>query len=894
MSSEGCQQCSGIDACRRSTEDTGDDDDTNNSIITLRLNVFHGGITDWLSPHIPTFVNQTAHLYNLNVTIEIVSFDSEARMGVWLDKYVFNSTEYDGYVVPAHYLPTLTENDQLEDLTDFVVNDMHDDWGDILPFVRRWNAIYNNQIRGIPLTQDVALMLYHKVLFEKYNRTVPRTWDEYTQEAEFFNGLLEGPGGSPIYGSCKRRGLGCGNSNDVFSIMSPYAQANGPEEGVLIDFANKTALLGEPFKQSLKHLDDQIKYGPPDEFTMTDEGITHCAVLFFLQRKCALFYGITNGALLNQPYYMYKDFLGVAALPGSSKILDRSTGKLKECTIESCPHSIYEEGIGLVNYAPAWGVTNWVGAVHAGKGELRKKLSKEFFALVGRDSLNDVIQNTTENKKIPNPHRRSHLVLDDWLAKGYDEEFAESYITAYESTESLNVAKYPPVDGSLDMIVALENVVFQYVNSTRGNGNEALQSGTEAALKTTFEGIIDSKGRDVIFRQYEKYLDVYKEPSTDQYLNNDLQVYGLFLSGAVLLTSLGIVAWMRKYRNEYVVIHSQPQVLKVALCGSVLMGAAIVPRSLDDKWLSIENCSAMCVLYPWVYFVGLGTMLSALFSKIERIILIHEKPNEGLSLHVSFNELKKSFIFAVVPNVLILLVWTIFRPNYWERSKLDDTDDEFASAHPDTFGRCVGNDANYTIIYFVLLLYNFGISFAQCLRLYRCTHNQKVSLDSLEDKWIVSAIMATFEFWLIGLPVLLLMADNYYYDYFVEVSLFALTALSSLAFLFAPKYFYLRDKLRNRGPFAEGMSSEKGYKIRSDDPNKFLRAEEMTDGDEGLLFRTLSSGYEGVGESGHNDELRKRLIVLEEENRNMKHVVGELEEREIEAIPPSMFSQVTT
>uniref|UniRef100_A0A7S2KD76 G-protein coupled receptors family 3 profile domain-containing protein n=1 Tax=Leptocylindrus danicus TaxID=163516 RepID=A0A7S2KD76_9STRA len=627
---------------------------------------------------------------------------------------------------------------------------------------------------------------------------------------------------------------------------------------------------------------------------MTNEGISHCAVLLFLQRRCALYYGITNGALLDMPYDMYKNFLGVAALPGSKKILDRSTGKLKECTIDTCPHSIYQEGLGLVNYAPAWGPTNWVGAVHAGKGQVKKQLMKEFFALVGRDSMSDVILNTTVRKLIPNPHRRSHLVVDDWLAKGYDEEFAESYITAYESTESLNVAKYPPVEGSLKMIVALESVVYQYVNSTRGYGNEAIQSKTEAALKTTLEAIIDDTGRDIIFSQYEKYLDVYKEPSTDQYLNNGLRVYGLCLSGAVLLTSFGIVAWMRKYRNEYVVIHSQPQVLKVALCGSVLMGAAIVPRSLDDKWLSIENCNAMCILYPWVYFVGLGTMLSALFSKIERIILIHEKPNEGLSLHVSFDELKKSFIFAVVPNVLILLVWTIFRPNHWERSSLDDDVDEFASAYPDTVGRCVGDDANYTIVYFVLLLYNFCISFAQCLRLYNCTQNQKVSLDNFEDKWIASAIMVTFEFWLIGLPVLLLMADNYSYDYFVEVSLFALTALSSLAFLFVPKFFYLRDKLRNRGPFAEGVSSEQGYKIRSDDPNKFLRTDDNTDGGEGLLFRSLSLGYNGVDESDNNDELRKRLIVLEEENRNMKHAVDELEERETEAIPPSMFSQVTT
>lgn len=621
----------------------------------------------------------------------------------------------------------------------------------------------------------------------------------------------------------------------------------------------------------------------------------------FLQRKCALFYGYNNGALLGQSYDLYKDFVGVAHLPGSRKILDRSTGGLVECTAQTCPYAKYEEGLGLVNYAPASGSIPWVGVVDRKKGPERKIIVRDFFALVGNHSLGDVIRETNQTKLMPNPYRRSHLFIDDWLEKGYDEEFAKSSIAAYDSAESINVALYPPVNGVVDMIIMLENGVHQYLNATRGYSNEFTHEKTEASLKMMLEDQIDKNGRNDIFEQYEKYLDQYKEPSSNQYLDGGLQAYGLFLSGAVLFTSFAFVAWMRKHRKEYVVIHSQPQVLNIACCGIVLMGAAIIPKTMDDKWLSIESCNNMCVLYPWLYFVGLSMMLSALFCKIERIILVHEKPNDGLSLHVSFDELKKSVMYSVMPNVVILLIWTIFRPNYWERSYVHDDEDTFLSSYPDTVGKCVGDNANYTVIYIVLLLYNYSICFTRCIRLYKCTQNGKVTLDNWEDKWITSAIMATFEPWLIGIPVLLLLANNYSSQYFVEVSLFAFTALASLAFLFVPKYFYLRDKRSNQGPFAESALSEQGYKIRSDDPNKFLQhnseIEEKSDGEEGLLFLTILSVYHGGEEDDGNDELRKRLIALQEENKDMKNALQEFKEeekREIEAIPPSMFLQVTS
>ena len=59
----------------------------------------------------------------------------------------------------------------------------------------------------IPIDGDVLLMYYRSDLLEEFDQPIPRTWEEYAQVAEFFDGMIYN--GTRLYGSCLGRTPGC-------------------------------------------------------------------------------------------------------------------------------------------------------------------------------------------------------------------------------------------------------------------------------------------------------------------------------------------------------------------------------------------------------------------------------------------------------------------------------------------------------------------------------------------------------------------------------------------------------------------------------------------------------------------------------------------------------------
>ena len=89
---------------------------------------------------------------------------------------------YDGYTLGPHLFGDLDLLEGLHDLTQYVRESGSVlAWNDIFLFNREMGAVYDRKIVGIPIDGDVHSLYYRIDLFEKYNKTPPATWEEYTE-----------------------------------------------------------------------------------------------------------------------------------------------------------------------------------------------------------------------------------------------------------------------------------------------------------------------------------------------------------------------------------------------------------------------------------------------------------------------------------------------------------------------------------------------------------------------------------------------------------------------------------------------------------------------------------------------------------------------------------------
>jgi len=95
-------------------------------------------------------------------------------------------------------------------------------------------------------------------------------------------------------------------------------------------------------------------------------------------------------------------------------------------------------------------------------------------------------------------------------------------------------------------------------------------------------------------------------------------ILGYVLGGIVIVASMGFMMWAFVNRTQQVVRSSQPIFLAMICIGTLLMGAAIVPLSIDDS----DNKHAAdiaCMCVPWLVNTGFTVAFSALFSKTWRL-----------------------------------------------------------------------------------------------------------------------------------------------------------------------------------------------------------------------------------------------------------------------------------
>ena len=414
-----------------------------------------------------------------------------------LTDFATGTNSYDAAVFAPQWMVDYIEPGYLEDITSRVKGDAALKWDDIGAFFRDFSATYNGKVYTIPLDGDFQMVYYRSDLLKQANMAPPKTWDDYLAIAKAFQGKDLDGDGKPDYGSCIAKKRNAQSYWMILSVAGGFLQAKGTGQGLFFDTDTMQPLTNnEAFKKALSVYVETTKYAPPDEINL-DVGDTRG---LFTSGRCALTidWGDIGTLAVDPATSKVQDKVGAVILPGSKQVLDRASGKLVDCTKDTCPYAT--DGI---NHAPFAAFGGWSGAINAAKDQKVKDAAYDFLSYMSQPEQSNV--DVTIGKTGFNPYRTSQFAnLDLWKKAGMSEAAANDYLGAIK--ESLNSPNMV-----LDLRVPQNQRYEQIVLDTtvaRLLAGEIDVDKAAAEIESGWNEITDELGKDAQLKAYRAALGI--------------------------------------------------------------------------------------------------------------------------------------------------------------------------------------------------------------------------------------------------------------------------------------------------------------------------------------------------------------------------------------------------
>ena len=164
-----------------------------------------------------------------------------------------------------------------------------------------------------------------------------------------------------------------------------------------------------------------------------------------LSGRCALLleWGDIGPLSIDLTQSKIKGLVASKILPGSTRVVDRATGKLVDCTPELCPHAI--DG---VNHTPFAAFGGWSGAVNAKADPKVIAAAYDFLSYMNAPAQSNY--DVTLGWTGYDPYRISQFEnVQLWVDQGFTKEGAENYLGAIaQSLNSPNMASDLRIPGT--------------------------------------------------------------------------------------------------------------------------------------------------------------------------------------------------------------------------------------------------------------------------------------------------------------------------------------------------------------------------------------------------------------------------------------------------------------
>lgn len=262
------------------------------------------------------------------------------------------------------------------------------------------------------------------------------------------------------------------------------------------------------------------------------------------------------------------------------------------------------------------------------------------------------------------------------------------------------------------------------------------------------------------------------------YIGTPLRWLGFAMSGLIITLSLAFSLWTHVYRNARVVRASQPVFLYVITAGTMLMGASIVPLSLDDEAVSTDTCTVLCMVMPWLFCFGWVLSFSALYTKTSRVnIILHQPRFQRVT--VTICDVVKPALFLMAIVTVILTLWTSLDQPSWERE----------ITQVDNFGRDVesrgycsyGGGLPYLVVLGTILL---GVLIYAVYEAYRA---RNLSTEFAESEYIGLVLGVILLVSFLGIPIIVIAEHEPRSRFFASAGVIFIICLAVLVLIFIPK-----------------------------------------------------------------------------------------------------------
>ena len=302
------------------------------------------------------------------------------------------------------------------------------------------------------------------------------------------------------------------------------------------------------------------------------------------------------------------------------------------------------------------------------------------------------------------------------------------------------------------------------IDSTRSNDADAY------FFKTQVSWVLDPASTNETVRQHAPY--VFRTGSTipppslppvsegnENLLSTGVRGFGWALGGLALLMACGLGIWTYLLRNNKMIRLSQPLFLGMMCVGASLMAASVFFLGWQEPWPGLDFA---CMATPWLLVLGFSTAFSALFTKTWRINRLFQHAVELNRANVKATDVLGPFLLLTLTNVGLLTAWTLEAPLEWTRT--DDLDDVDQFGRPrSSFGACSGEGSRP--IWLTLVAFNFlMVVFAN----YQSYLGRNIPSDFNESYFVALSMASLLECFLIGGPILFLVAENPMSDFVVK------------------------------------------------------------------------------------------------------------------------------
>ena len=414
--------------------------------------------------------------------IEIVSIPFGDLYPKLLSSFVSGTCPYDVIIYPTNWISEFVKAGWIINLDPFW--DKKSDWDDVLPIFQEMQTFEGHHY-AIPLDGDVIILYYRKDALEnpeyqarfreKYGYDLPvppKTWEEYRDVAEFFNGWDWDNDGKIDYGCLEAQGPHSGAPYILAVRATSYIS---DPAYVWFDPDTMEPQINNPgWVQALKDWIEIKNFGPP---TMVNYGLGEVRGNYIAGLSALAIDWGDIGIMAQDPAKSnVKGKLGFALAPGTTKVWDPKIGEWE----------LMEE----VHQAPYLGWSGWCASVTSACQHPEAAFSLADFLDTRENALKAV---TTPGAR--NPYRYSHFDPDKWATAPVHFVDAKGYLDAiYAGYTHPNAVKDLRIPGAGQYVEALDRWIAKAIAGTM-SPQEALDKAAEEWQQITERWGLESQRR---------------------------------------------------------------------------------------------------------------------------------------------------------------------------------------------------------------------------------------------------------------------------------------------------------------------------------------------------------------------------------------------------------------